>query len=480
MWKIGDSEVRVMSQSKIKVITLFTGIGAQEAALKRLNIPFEVVGISEIDKHAIQSYEAINGPTFNYGDITKIPMLDYADLWTYSFPCQDLSVAGKQAGISEGTRSGLLLHVERLLETAVLLGNQPKYLLLENVKALVSKKFKPDFDRWLSKLDSLGYNNYWQVLNAKDYGVPQNRERVFVVSIRKDVDIKGYKFPEKIPLTRKLEDVSEPVVDEKYYLSQDKVDKLVMNMNVTDSTGAILSKYGTHLNKTTDVAGTLMARDYKGFGNQETNGIIEPAICASRGRNPENPSDRTAGAPTEQRLELNQTGCSNTITTVEKDNYLLKPQVLTPKRNEYGKLVRKEYEAGNFTDSRHNMTDMQPRHDGVSNTLTTVNKDNYVIQLGNIVNTGNWDNPQAGRVYSTDGISPTLNTMQGGQREPKILKNYRIRRLTPLECWRLMDFTDEEFYAAQLSGVSNSQLCKQAGNSIVVAVLQAIFKELLA
>ncbi|MBQ8677214.1 MAG: DNA (cytosine-5-)-methyltransferase [Alphaproteobacteria bacterium] len=469
-----------MSQSKIKVITLFTGIGAQEAALKRLNIPFEVVGISEIDKHAIQSYEAINGPTFNYGDITKIPMLDYADLWTYSFPCQDLSVAGKQAGISEGTRSGLLLHVERLLETAVLLGNQPKYLLLENVKALVSKKFKPDFDRWLSKLDSLGYNNYWQVLNAKDYGVPQNRERVFVVSIRKDVDIKGYKFPEKIPLTRKLEDVSEPVVDEKYYLSQDKVDKLVMNMNVTDSTGAILSKYGTHLNKTTDVAGTLMARDYKGFGNQETNGIIEPAICASRGRNPENPSDRTAGAPTEQRLELNQTGCSNTITTVEKDNYLLKPQVLTPKRNEYGKLVRKEYEAGNFTDSRHNMTDMQPRHDGVSNTLTTVNKDNYVIQLGNIVNTGNWDNPQAGRVYSTDGISPTLNTMQGGQREPKILKNYRIRRLTPLECWRLMDFTDEEFYAAQLSGVSNSQLCKQAGNSIVVAVLQAIFKELLA
>ena len=469
-----------MSQSKIKVITLFTGIGAQEAALKRLNIPFEVVGISEIDKHAIQSYEAINGPTFNYGDITKIPMLDYADLWTYSFPCQDLSVAGKQAGISEGTRSGLLLHVERLLETAVLLGNQPKYLLLENVKALVSKKFKPDFDRWLSKLDSLGYNNYWQVLNAKDYGVPQNRERVFVVSIRKDVDIKGYKFPEKIPLTRKLEDVSEPVVDEKYYLSQDIVDKLVMNMNVTDCTGAILSNYGTHLNKTTDVAGTLMARDYKGFGNQETNGIIEPAICASRGRNPENPSDRTAGAPTEQRLELNQTGCSNTITTVEKDNYLLKPQVLTPKRNEYGKLVRKEYEAGNFTDSRHNMTDMQPRHDGVSNTLTTVNKDNYVIQLGNIVNTGNWDNPQAGRVYSTDGISPTLNTMQGGQREPKILKNYRIRRLTPLECWRLMDFTDEEFYAAQLSGVSNSQLCKQAGNSIVVAVLQAIFKELLA
>lgn len=431
-----------MSQSKISIIELFAGVGAQVAALKRLNIPFEVVGISEIDKYAIQSYEAINGPTFNYGDITKIPMLDYADLWTYSFPCQDLSVAGKQAGISEGTRSGLLLHVERLLETAVLIGNQPKYLLLENVKALVSKKFKPDFDRWLQKLESLGYNNYWQVLNAKDYGVPQNRERVFVVSIRKDVDTKGYKFPEKIPLTRKLKDVLEPVVDEKYYLSQDKVDKLVMNMDKEVSNtircgggGSLDGKHTWDIIKEPQVncLGNIYGLDsHGGFGGDvfDENGISRtimadggnrtPYICASCGRNPENPSDRT----TEQRLEVNQTGCSNTITTVEKDN--------------------------------------------------------YVIQVGNIVDTGNWDNPQRGRIYSPNGCSPALNTMQGGGLEPKILKNYRIRRLTPLECWRLMDFTDEEFYAAQLSGVSNSQLYKQAGNSICVCVLQAIFKELLA
>lgn len=118
-------------------------------------------------------------------------------MWTYSFPCQDLSVAGKQVGIKEGTRSGLLYEVERLLEDSVNKGKQPKYLLLENVKALVSKKFMPDFQRWLDKLEQLGYNNYWQVLNAKDYGIPQNRERVFVVSIRKDVDTKGYKFPER-------------------------------------------------------------------------------------------------------------------------------------------------------------------------------------------------------------------------------------------------------------------------------------------
>lgn len=202
---------------------LFSGIGAQTEALKKLGIPHKVIGISEIDKFSIQSYEAMHGKTHNYGDIRNIKSLDYADLWTYSFPCQDLSVAGRREGIKRETRSGLLLEVERLLNDAVVGGLQPKYLLLENVKNLVGKKFKPDFDLWLEKLNLLGYNNYWQVLNAKDYGVPQNRERVFVVSIRKDLDIKGYKFPEKIPLDKKLKDVLEPEVAEKYYLSDETV-----------------------------------------------------------------------------------------------------------------------------------------------------------------------------------------------------------------------------------------------------------------
>ena len=179
----------------LKVITLFTGIGAQEAALKRLGLDFEIVGISEIDKYAIQSYEAINGSVRNYGDITQIERLDYADLWTYSFPCQDLSFAGKQRGISEETRSGLLLHVERLLTESVLYGTQPKYLLLENVKGLVSKKFMPDFQRWLDKLEQLGYNNYWQILNAKDYGIPQNRERVLLLASVKMLILKVINSP---------------------------------------------------------------------------------------------------------------------------------------------------------------------------------------------------------------------------------------------------------------------------------------------
>lgn len=387
----------------LKVITLFTGIGAQEAALKRLGLDFEMVGISEIDKYAIQSYEAINGSVRNYGNITQIERLDYADLWTYSFPCQDLSFAGKQRGISEETRSGLLLHVERLLTESVLYGTQPKYLLLENVKALVSKKFMPDFQRWLDKLEQLGYNNYWQVLNAKDYGIPQNRERVFVISIRKDIDTKGYKFPSPIPLELRLKDMLEPVVDEKYYLSADKVAKILQNGNVCAG----------------DICNTLTTN--KGEGLK----IKEPLCAASRGRNPENSSDRTAGIPTEQTLEINYTGCSNTLTSVQKDNYVVEPKVINPLKG----------------------------------------KTNY-----------GWHFEQ--KVYDENGIARAVKAGGGSGNIPMLSNGYCIRKLTPRECWRLMGFTDIEFECAKLSGVSNSQLYKQAGNSIVVNVLVGIFKGL--
>ena len=155
--------------------------------------------------------------------------MDYADLWTYSFPCQDISVAGNQKGISEGTRSGLLYQVQRLLEVAKEEGTLPKYLLLENVKNLVGKKFKGQFDNWLVYLDQLGYDTYWQVLNAKNYGIPQNRERVFAVSIRKDLN-ETFEFPKPEVLTKKLADILEDEVDEKFYISQDKVETLIKNL----------------------------------------------------------------------------------------------------------------------------------------------------------------------------------------------------------------------------------------------------------
>lgn len=203
----------------LKVNELFSGIGAFRKALIRLDIPHEIVGISEIDKYAIKSYEAIFGETRNYGDISKVSKLDYADLWTYGFPCQDISQAGHQAGIVKGqTRSGLLYEVQRLLEMAALYDELPKYLILENVKNLVGKKFLPAFQNWIAYLDAIGYNTYWQVLNSKDYGIPQHRERVFAVSIRKDVD-RGFSFPDPIPLERSMFDLLEENVDEKYFLS---------------------------------------------------------------------------------------------------------------------------------------------------------------------------------------------------------------------------------------------------------------------
>lgn len=223
----------------LTVNELFAGIGAFRKALIRLGIPHEVVGISEIDKYAIKSYNAIYGETRNYGDISKVERLDYADLWTYGFPCQDISLAGQLKGIVKGeTRSGLLYEVQRLLAQAQSDDALPKYLIMENVKNLVGKKFRPDFEGWLGWLDELGYNNYWKVLNAVDYGIPQNRERVFCISIRKDIDT-GYTFPSPIESDTVLMDKLEPVedIDEKYFLSSECVKRRFTKNQINEEKG---------------------------------------------------------------------------------------------------------------------------------------------------------------------------------------------------------------------------------------------------
>ena len=183
----------------------------------------------------------------------------------------------------------------------------------------------------------------------------------------------------------------------------------------------------------TPTASTITSRYYKGIGAHKDN----MCIVAMRGRNPDNPSDRTAGSPTEQRLEVNMQGTSNCLTSVQKDNLVMESQVLTPKRTEYGKQIRKAYESGQIQESRHNMTELEPRQDNVSNTLTTVQKDNLLLEK-----------PQ-----------------------------YRIRKLTPRECGRLMGVSDEDIdKMAEVN--SNTQLYKQFGNSIVVDVMCAMFKNL--
>lgn len=201
----------------LRVFEAFAGYGSQSMALKRLAVDYEVVGISEIDKYAIQAYNAVHGDTRNYGDICKIDWKSVPDfdLFTYSFPCQDISSAGKQRGFEEGsgTRSSLLWECKRAI-----LEKRPKYLLMENVKAITQKKFMPYLETWIDMLSFLGYSSFLKVLNAKDYGVPQNRERAFVVSILGEDE--HYEFPKPFILDKRLKDVLESSVNDKYYLSQ--------------------------------------------------------------------------------------------------------------------------------------------------------------------------------------------------------------------------------------------------------------------
>lgn len=208
----------------MKVLSLFTGIGAPEKALTNMGIDFELVGFSEIDKYAPKSYCAIHGvdESLNLGDITKIDeskLPNDIDLITYGFPCQDISIAGKGKGLfnEDGTktRSGLFFDALRIIEAT-----KPKIALAENVKNLLSKRFKEEFAVILESLEEAGYNNYYKILNARDFGIPQNRERVFIVSIRKDLDDGTFEFPEGFPLELRLKDMLDSEVDEKFYLSE--------------------------------------------------------------------------------------------------------------------------------------------------------------------------------------------------------------------------------------------------------------------
>lgn len=261
----------------IKVNELFSGIGAFRKALIRLNIPHEIVGISEIDKYAVKSYEAIYGQTRNYGDISKVEKLDYADLWTYGFPCQDISIAGKQAGIIKGeTRSGLLYEVQRLLATADREKELPKFLIMENVKNLVGKKFIDQFNSWVGWLDELGYNTYWQVLDAKDYGIPQHRERVFAVSIRKDVD-EGFQFPSPIPLTKSLFDLLEDEVDEKYYLTEGAIESYIVSTERNALTGNGFA-FEPRERESTVIAKTITTK----AGSRMTDNFVKEAHAVTR------------------------------------------------------------------------------------------------------------------------------------------------------------------------------------------------------
>lgn len=272
----------------IRLIELFAGIGSQAMALRDIGADFEHYRVVEFDKYAIKSYNAIHSTDFPTMDIREVKGEDlgivdtdkYCYIVCYSFPCQDLSVAGLGKGMAKGdnTRSGLLWEVERLLnETKEL----PQVLLMENVPQVHGKKNMADFEKWIEFLKGKGYSNYWKDLNAKDYGVAQNRNRCFMVSILGDYT---YEFPQPIPLTKVMKDYLEDVVDEKYYINSEKAQKLIDKLVEKDvlkskvETVALTNMIDRKLEadaKKTDCGITLMARDYKGLNNYGSNGVIE-------------------------------------------------------------------------------------------------------------------------------------------------------------------------------------------------------------
>lgn len=223
---------------KIRVFEAFAGYGSTAIAMKRLQkmfpdeVEFEFIGTSEIEPAAIKAYKAIHGDTPCYGDICKIDWqhVPNFDLFTWSFPCQDISNAGKQGGLSKesGTRSSLAWEAIRAIKE-----KRPKYALMENVSALCQKKFSADFAQLRKELEELGYANFYQLLNAKDYSTPQNRLRVFMVSILHTEDNPNptYNFPAPIPLTKCVEDYMEPAEDigEEFFIDQKRVTEKVLS-----------------------------------------------------------------------------------------------------------------------------------------------------------------------------------------------------------------------------------------------------------
>lgn len=402
----------------LKVIELFAGVGAQAEALKRANIKHEVIAISEIDKYAIQTYRKLHGWVTNLGDIKKIKELPQADLWTYSFPCTDISISGQMKGFDKDSNTGssLLWEVQRLLEKGKDNGTLPRFLLMENVKNIVSKRFLPLFQTWVDYLSSLGYKSFYKVLNARDYNVPQNRERCFMISV---LNFDGeFNFPETTELKVTLQDLLEKEVEERYFLS-DRFIKYACDME--NRNGFIRGKRFRPHDGESKVAYTITTNP---GGRATDNFVMLPAVGAIRGRPNGN------GGYT-QKLHVKDEPIVNTITTVQKDNVILVPQA-----------TKAGYAAAEVGDGIY--TNRMKYKRGVVQKSMIPTLKTSVSDIGVVV---------------TD--------------KDELIN---IRRLTPRECWRLMGWDDERIDVAFSSGSSETQLYKMAGNSIVVNVLTRIFE----
>lgn len=366
------------------------------------NKPYDWDKLARRKSNDIEKYWLACKLSNNLGDISKIEKLPYADLWTCSFPCTDISLAGKMKGLSpsDSTRSSLLWENIRLLKMAKDDGTLPKYIMFENVKNLVGKKFINDFNNLLSVLDELGFNSYWKVLNAKNCGVPQNRERVFVISIRKDIDNEAFVFPKPFDTGIRLKDILDENVDEKYYLSE-KIIKGFQKHNENHKnkgTGFIWKPKTDE-----DIANTLRAN---GSLCPTDNSIKESGIKIAGSLNP---------------IKILQ-GIDKSV----NDTQMI--------------------EFANCITAREDR--------GVSNRKSE------------------------GTAVLEFPMNECSKCLKAESNDIGVVCNYRIRKLTPNECWKLMGLTEDDCAKAIAIGVSDSQLYKQAGNGIVTNCCELLAEHL--
>lgn len=420
----------------LRVVTLFSGYDSQCMALDRLGIEYELVAWAEIDKYAIAAHNAAY-PQYkdrNVGDVSKADWSKIGgggiDLLTYSSPCQDFSQAGLMRGGEEGsgTRSSLLWEVKRAIEIL-----QPRYLLMENVKNLVSKKFIGLFNDWLKVLGGYGYENQWKVLNAKDFDVPQNRERVFVVS-GKD-GLAEFGFPRKEELKKRLRDVLEPKVDEKYYLSAEQVGKILEHCERKQLEGC---GFSTAFRNKDEIATTITTK----YGGIQTDTYIVEEVCGlSRSR------DKSGKV-----VKRNLNPYVNCLHTGIGGHCRENMEVFV------AELASGEKDILNGIEKK--LIPLGVDKDGAAKTFLAGYYKFYGATLF--------------RESGASGTSIMEQYKKGGQ-----IILVRIRRLTPREAFRLMDMDECNIDKIMSAGISNTQMYKMAGNSIVVEPMFRIFRNLL-
>lgn len=539
----------------LKLLSLFSGIGAFEKALENIGEPFEVVRYCEIDKYASKAYSLIHNldENMNLKDVTTVQtdeLPDDIDFITYGFPCQDISQAGNQKGFTdengELTRSGLFFEALRIIEDT-----QPLVAIAENVKALTGKRFTAEFKIVLDSLNDAGYRNYWAVLNAKDYGIPQNRERVFIVSIRDDID-HGFTFPEKYELKLRLKDLLEDQVDEKFYLT-DKMLDYCLGIHQKKSKFPRGERFLSNINRDNqDIAVTISTN----AGNRPVDNFIkmkdghitdEPYLpikeATKQGYKEAHEGDYVNLQYPNSKTRRGRVGeqCANTLLCNDAQGVVVKddsptiqridiPQIVSVRKYKVNKerlveVLRNQKKACGWT-NKELAEELEVPLTKVEHWFRT--DDGFAIPDPEIWSDLKWllemddidefdeaimtfeeregTYEKANRYYHENGISPAITVAMANEKiiiddtqgfdGTRIYKDYspslrasrsglktydnlRIRKLTPKECFRLMGFDDKDCDVLVENKISNTQIYKMAGNSIVVDVLEEIFVELL-